>query len=1477
MEIRPRRGHEREQSMPKYSVRKPFTVLVSVILVIVLGFVSLSGMQTDLLPEMNLPYLLVVTTYPGASPEQVEADVTKPLEDSLSTLNGVKNVTSQSSENYSVVILEYQEDTNMDSALVKASTAVNQIEGSLPELAATPMLIEMSPDMMASQYVAVDCQDMDVYELSALVENTVLPRLERLDGVASVSTIGLVERTVEVRLDEGKIDALNDRLLSLVSDRLAKARGQLDVGEAQIRDGLRALDQAEQQLKDGTQQLADQKAGLTSQLRSAIDRLNREIPQLEREITDLRSQLERAQRQLEALHLSETVEISLPLDDELLRSAREILSRYDPQYRASAMPQTLKEAERDAAKTAAMLASIGRAEEAIDQAAGELTGGRSVSAALAETEGQILSLTLAIQGKDQELVTLNQQLETAAPEEQEAIRARIQTLETERAELLTQRNALDTQRKRLSAWQEELATLSAAKAALNNAALLVKAREDAEGSLNDGTAELRASLEASIAQLNEQIDRAERMLASLRAQLAELQSVLRQLEEDPLDQGLADMAVQLLLSGSEAQLGLGQLRIEIGRTQLQAGETQLAAARQEYEAAREEALKSANLDQLLNLTTLSQLLMAQNFSMPAGYIESGSDRYLLKVGDAFGSIDELRDMLLCSVDGIGDVRMGDIATVELTDNADDSYAKVGGNRAVLLAVYKSSTASTSAVTRASSAAMEELEGEIDGLHLTAIMDQGDYIQLIVDSVMSNLIWGAILAILVLAVFLKDIRPTAVVAISMPLSVLFAIVLMYFSGITLNILSLSGLALGIGMLVDNSVVVIENIYRLRNRGVPAPRAAVQGAKQVAGPILSSTLTTVCVFLPMLFASGMVRTLLADMAWTITFSLMASLVVALTVVPCSGATLLRRQKEIRQPLFDLFLARYEILLRRCLRHKAWALIVAVALLGLSVWRIVTMGVVLFPEMNSNQLSVNVTVSDDTPKADAFAAADAVMEAITAVDGVESVGAMSGGAGSMMTMVGGTAAETDNTSFTFYVLLTDKGAQRVPEIQTEIQDATAALPCEVQVMGSGMMDIDTLYGSGVKVVLYGSDLEALRQAGQQVSELMAGIPGIENISDGQEGGDPSQRIVVDKDAAMRLGLTVAQVYQQIAASLTTEATATTLQVSGSSYPVILVDGSGVPELENLLDMAFETSTMDETGGTVKETHLLREFASLQESESYLTIARENGSRYLTVSSETADGYNTTLLSRELEPKLAALDLPAGCTAELSGESSSVQDMVVQMSKMMALALLLVYFVMVAQFQSLLSPFIVLFTIPLAFTGGMLGLMLLGEQLSLVSLMGFLILMGVVVNNGIVFVDYANQLRIGGLGRTDALVATGKTRMRPILMTTLTTVLAMTTMLFGTDMASSMGRGMAIVIIGGLSYATLMTLFIVPVMYDLFYRRPPVNIDVGDDSLDDLPDDAAEFAAEFAARGTASQPEDDAPRRGPFRRKGQGKEARK
>ena len=1445
--------------MPKFSVKKPFTILVAVILVIVLGFVSLSGMQTDLLPNMNLPYLMVVTTYPGASPERVESDVTQPLESSLSTINGVKNVTSQSNENYSMIVLEFEDDTDMDSAMVKASTAINQMGDSLPDLAASPTLIEMSPDMMATQYVAVDCEGMDIFGLSKYAEEEIIPNLERVNGVARISTTGLVEQTVQITLDQDKIDEVNDKLLVRVSDRLADAKKQLDDAQAGIQDGLSQLNKAQAELDSGKAELETQKKSITDQLRDAVEQLNEQIPALEQKISEMGDQLTKAQNQLDGLKAdpSRLPELKISLSSDELASTRQILAQFDPQYNEEEMPADLTEAASDPVKQAAMIASIDRATASINGMVGSLTGGMTIDEASSALNQQIVGLSSQIQECDAQIRQLQQALESAADEEtRAATQAQIEALQAQKETLEQQLSAAQTQKETLNTLDLALSQLELAKTALNNAALLVQTRQQVENEVNASLDSQRTALEQTIADLNTQIEKGETMLSQLNSQRAQLESALQSMAENPTDPALADMAVQLLFSGTQAQISLGEFQISSGKTQLEAGQTQLDTAREEYESAREEALNNANLDQLLNMSTLAQLIGAQNFSMPAGYIEGGGgddNEYILKVGDAFSSIDELGDMILCNIDGIGDVRLRDVANVEMVDNADDAYAKVGKNQAVLLAIYKSSTSSTSSVSKASNAAMEAMMEENPRLHLIPIMDQGDYIELIVKNVLSNLIEGAIFAVVVLALFLKDVRPTLVVAISMPLSVLFAIVLMYFTGINLNILSLSGLALGVGMLVDNSVVVIENIYRLRNRGLPAPRAAVQGARQVSGSIISSTLTTICVFLPLVFTTGMIMDLLSDMALTIGYSLIASLIVALTVVPCAGSTVLKKQKEIRHPWFDRLLNLYEKALRFCLNCKPVPIALAVGLLVFSVWQVIHMGIVLIPEMSTNQLSVTVEMPENTAKEDAFATADAVMDQLIAIDGIETVGAMSGGAATGAIAGMSTGSSTDNTRFVYYIVLNDEGGKNQAAIRQQIADRTADLPCEVKTSSGGMADMSSLTGGGLQIEVYGNNLEDLLTASEQVMEMLSHVDGLTEISNGQEESDAEVRIVINKDKAMRLGLTVAQVYQEIAKALTTDSTFTTLTVGSDTYDVSIVDNTRTPNLDDIFDLEFETTATDEDGNTVKETHRLGEFASRRTGESYASISRENSSRYISVTSTTMEGYNTTLISRDVEKEMQNLNLPAGCTAEIAGESTQVNDMVQEMVKMMALALAFIYFIMVAQFQSLLSPFIVLFTIPLAFTGGMLGLLIAGEQLSLISLMGFLVLMGVVVNNGIVFVDYANQLRIGGLGRTEALVATGRTRMRPILMTTLTTVLAMTAMLLSTDPGSEMGKGMAIVVIGGLSYATLMTLFIVPVLYDTFYRRPPVNVDVGDDGLDDLPDDAAEFAAAFAERRRA------------------------
>lgn len=350
---------------------------------------------------------------------------------------------------------------------------------------------------------------------------------------------------------------------------------------------------------------------------------------------------------------------------------------------------------------------------------------------------------------------------------------------------------------------------------------------------------------------------------------------------------------------------------------------------------------------------------------------------------------------------------------------------------------------------------------------------------------------------------------------------------------------------------------------------------------------------------------------------------------------------------------------------------------------------------------------------------------------------------------------------------------------------------------------------------------------------------MKGFKEPENGQEDGDKVVSVKVNKDKAMRLGLTVAQVYQELAAKLTTEKDSTTLTMDDEDYEVKIVDDREELNTSNLMNYEFETTKTDDKGKTKTEKHKLKEFAELEETNGVASLTRDNLVNYVRVKAETKDGYNTTLLTRKLQKKLDRYQVPDGYDIQIGGETETNMEMITSMLQMIALAIVLVYLIMVAQFQGLLSPFIVLLTIPLAFTGGLLGLLITGEQLSVMAMMGFLVLSGVVVNNGIVFVDYVNKVRLSGVEKKEALVETGKTRMRPILMTALTTILAMSVMALSTDSTAAMSRGMAIVTIGGLAYATLMTLFIVPVFYDIFYRRKMKTVDLGDeDTLNEVDD---------------------------------------
>ena len=1309
--------------MGKFSVKKPFTVLVAVIMVLMLGFVSISNMQTNLLPDVNTPYLMVVTVYPGASPERVESEVSDVMENALGTVAGVESITATSAENYSLLLMHFAEGTDMNSALVKVSNKVDQTTSSLPSSCLSPSIIEYSLNMNAFMTVAVSREGSDVYDLSDFVSDTLVPYVERKGGVSSVSANGLIEKMVQVQLSQEKVDAINERLLEVIDARLADARAQLDAAEAQIEAG-------------------------------------------------------RAEYNRQFKNFNKTV-------------SNTVMQQYSGE--------------------------VGNAVETV----------RKQAQALLDSVNQLIAVVQEPEIQ-QALIDVRDGLQRVMDKFNETGMKDIDSLIEIVAELREITDKLTTALQQL---QERLNT-----------------ETGTEGST---ATDLVDDLQVQ---------------QSLSTVYNTLNDVIKAMDDVP---GLMSTFSDALGTYSQQQLE-AYMQFTEAREMLNEYEKQLETAKQTYEDAKEKAMASSDVSKMLDIDTLAQLIYAQNFSMPAGYVKDSSGKsWLLKVGEEYDSIDDISGALLLHVDGFGDVRLSDVADVEVIDNAEASFTRLNGERAAVLKIYKGSSSSASTVSDNCLSAFKELEDQYDGLHVVVLSNQGNYITIIVKSILSSMIIGAALAIIVLALFLRDIKPTLVVGFSIPLSVLFAVVLMYFTGMDLNVMTLAGLSLGIGMLVDNSIVVIENIYRLRSRGVPAARAAVQGTKQVGMSIVASTLTSVCVFLPVVFSSSLVKSLMQPMSLCIGYCLMASLLVAVTVVPAAASTVLKKAEPKQLKWFDKIQNKYAKSLEWCFQHRALPLVAAVALLVFCGWRVVSMGVELLPTITSNEAIVTLTTTKDLSKEDSYAIAEKAIDAMLNVDNVEEVGITTDTrvAGMDVGQLGLPSAITDllnaaNSYGTYQVnVMLDESlsSTQIETARQALEDALSGIEdCTATVEISGMQELTSQLASGLSVKIYGTDSDTLTQLSEKVVEIVNDTEGFANATNGLGSGDATINLQIDRDKVRSYGLTVAQVYQQIAAKLATTTTAQTpVSVDGRTMSVEISDNLDPVTKENMMDITFETSVMSADGTTTTGTCKLSDIATWVTGSAPNSITSQNQTQYVTVTANTLDGYNTTVQARELEKKLDAFalsdEMPEGCSFSMGGESDSVNYMVKEMVQWMGLALPFVYLVMVAQFQSLLSPFIVLFTVPLAFTGGLLGLLLTGQQLTMISLMGFIVLMGTVVNNGIVFVDYTNQLRMGGMERRAALIATGKTRMRPILMTTLTTVLAMLQLVFSNDMASQLMSGMAIVIICGLTYATIMTLYVVPLLYDLLFKKPPLNIDVGSDDLDDIPDDAAEYIAQSHAQPEA------------------------
>ena len=1213
--------------MAKFSVKKPLTVFVVVLAVVVLGVVAYLRMTPDLLPNMDFPYVVIVTADPGASPESVEEEITRPMEQSMATLDQIKEVTSTSQNSVSMVMLQFEDGVNMDTISVDIQQKISVLQGQWDDMVGAPYVLKINPSMIPVMVAAVSREGTDVYALSDLVTDEFTGKLEGVTGVASVTVSGALTRQAHVILDQEKMDALSATLEDAVKEQLKKAESQLYAAQKQVTDGEKALSDAKHAAADGV-------AGAAG---DAIDKVY-----------------------------------------DRLKDAYGVLEDTD---------------------------------------IGDIVGG-------------------FITDPDGTLKKLNDNLKTL----QGSMEKLMRELESGR---------------------------------------------------------LRAQVEGDVSDL-----------------LVQLMDGLTQ------------------MTGAELQLSEAKTQIESGLKQIQEAYKKVA--------------EQTDLGGILSISTISGLLTAQNFSMPAGYIDDDSGvSYMVSVGQKFESSGELADMVLfdLGLEGVAPITLGDVATVVVTDDGDELYTKLNGENGILLSFTKQSNYATAEVSNNITDRFQTLETQYEGLSFVPLMDQGDYIYLIVDTILSSLLWGAVFSVVVLFLFLRDWRPTLITLISIPVSVIFAVVLMYFTGVTINMISLSGLAVSVGMLVDNSVVVIENIYRLRAKGATIVQAAVSGAGPVLGAVTASTLTTVCVFAPIVFVEGLTRQLFTDLALTITYSLLASLLVSLTLVPAMAAGMLRRDFAPKPGLLDKIYPAYRKAIAWSLDHKAGVLLLSLTLLVTTAWGAVSRGFTFMPEIDMNNLSLTVTMPEDTTREEAVALADEVMERVMSVDNIDAAGFMMGSG----SMGGLSMTSTGNGDYDVTGYLTMPEGTFGSDAGKEIEALCADLPCEVTTTGvmSGMMSYMT--GSGVSLQVYGDDMEGLQTAAGALGRRIAEVEGVEDVSDGLEDAAPALQVVVDRDKAMTKGITVAQIYMQVAAALQDTTTVSEVTLDGERMEM-MVDAAADSKLtrEKLLELtitpdssmsASMSSAMGGSTGGASASGLsqltgedsgdedtsfpLGDVAEVRETVSLNSIQRDQQRRCITVTAAIADGYNVTKVTSAVQQAVAPLALPEGVTVEFNGENEQIMDAMGQVLLMLLLGVVLVYLIMVAQFQSLKSPFIVMFTIPLAFTGGFMALLISGIEVSVISLIGFVMLVGIIVNNGIVLVDYINQQRLAGMERREAIIDAGVTRLRPILMTSLTTILGLIVTALAKNAGTALIQPIALVCIGGLLYATLMTLFVVPCMYDILSKK--------------------------------------------------------
>ena len=1469
--------------LSKFSVKKPFTVVVAIVIVLILGVISYLNVGVDLLPGMNLPYVAVVTVYPGATPETVETELTDPIEAALSEVGNVKQITSVSAEHYSLVLVEFTSTANVDKAYSDVDAKMRSVKLPDNDFVQDPVLLKINPSMLPVMTLSIGVDGKSIKESGGTLEKAI-DKIKGVDGVSTVDTSGLVSDLVYVNM---RTDRLTEYVLDYLNENFGVKITLSDGIKEQIYEAFRSADVANMSVIDAFDVVID-----------TLDAIG-----------------------------GDSLIVDWMID--YLRNER--WNTHGVAYALFSQLLTNQFVFRDDADPALFGAFI---DEVIAQ---------SVSAVFRSSVESVFS-RLSADLLNQLIFAQDFQMPAGAVTE-----GTIQTLVKVGSQLTT---------------REEFSHLPIIS-------FDVGASYSGYFDLIDASLDLlgRTTSEGDVSFTRDQLLTA---IAALRL-TASTQETLKELFDQYTDEEIASYVLSLIPIIDSVAEGV----IEIP--------------------------EDPDGDYVLNVQALQK------------------------------AISDAREMLVVplTLDSIADVTYFDNSTESLTfmltrAQKGEDLTPSGG---VIVSINKEPDKSTVEVTNGVISALNGLKGEeFDGFRYTVLSNDGETVNFMLKTVLMNLLWGGLLAIGILLLFLRSIKPTLVVGSSIVISVVFTFVMMYFAGITLNVVSMGGLALGVGMLVDNSIVVIENIARLKSQGKDVFTAAVQGAKQVGGAILASTLTTVVVFLPIAFISGLTKEIFSDMALTICFSLLASLLVALTLVPMAASTFMKKPGRKETKVFRAVRRGYAKALKFVLKYKFIPLVLVLVLFGGAVFAVFKMDITLFPQTDASTFTATVEIDreglaryNETNEEGVYLTYDdaitVAMDTLTDIlngkilvpdpiceeyalvpyderyDASWTSAISSAGLYVSKGMsVGGYAIGGGDVRLS--ALLTDEKSRSVGStFLCELMEKFF----ELEDVNKGFMTIETTSGgvmnslgsgSNAYVIrLYGEDADLLRSDAVAFAETFKKpdgtytVGGVTRIETGQEVAEKEYRVVIDRTKAGVYGLTVAQVYQQVAAALSAVSASETVNLytdeirtersvyvydarykteawyecvdpeggiknvfvknnvsdferaeyavknffgkgvyykrgdgyayapndgeikvdvkdNGFGFAYVTEEDDRIVEKEYLLTKsgpeihysasrieAFDLMTMaivsaDPLGtGAESETVPLYKLVSdecLQKGEDGKVLYRDGAlGEKIPLAFEQYDSYSrinhrdkkktieitftydSTRSSREIESDLKrAMNDHAfseGIKTEFSDGNPYMEEVFRSLLFVLVLAVVFIYLVMVAQFQSLKSPFVIMLTIPLAFTGGVAAMLIAGLPISVMSLMGLIVLVGVVVNNGIVFVDYCNKLIRSGVDKKTAIIRAGMDRLRPILMTALTTIVALIVMAADGSEGAAMLKPLAVTAIGGMIFSTLLTLFLVPVTYDLFNRKikrtkrdealSKVVFSTDDDGLTDWDEENAAF----------------------------------